>query len=73
VFAFLWILLSDKMTKWFFHDPEQIVTVSIFKGLLFVVVTCLLLYRAMRGDVMGIFRISRDITGLKQTTASSRT
>ncbi len=71
-FAALWILLSDKAVGWLFHKPEQIILASMFKGLLFVAVTCLLLYRAMRGDVRGIFRISREIAELKRAEEARR-
>ena len=48
VFAFLWILLSDKVVAWLFKDPAQIILASILKGWLFVAVTSLLLYVLLR-------------------------
>ncbi len=44
VFGFGWIYLSDRVLGWLVHDPEVITTIGIFKGLLFIVCTSLLLF-----------------------------
>ena len=51
VLAALWILVSDKMVETMFSDPEQIIRSSMIKGWLFVVVTTLLLYVLVKGQV----------------------
>ncbi|MFH2124153.1 MAG: PAS domain S-box protein [Pseudomonadota bacterium] len=48
VFAFLWILLSDKIVAWLFIDSSQIILASTLKGWVFVAVTSLLLYKLLR-------------------------
>lgn len=48
-FASLWILLSDQVAALLVRDPGRLVLVNTLKGWLFVGVTSLLLYRAMRG------------------------
>ena len=48
LFAALWILLSDKVIEWLFDDPEILVLASTLKGLVFVAITSMLLYGAMR-------------------------
>ncbi|MCD2450879.1 PAS domain S-box protein [Methylicorpusculum oleiharenae] len=47
LFATVWILLSDQLTRIFFDDPETIILVSILKGWLFVIITSLMLYGLM--------------------------
>jgi len=44
LFAGSWILLSDQLVSWLFHDPAQIAVVSSLKGWLFVALTSVLLY-----------------------------
>jgi len=48
-FASLWILLSDQVAVLLVRDPGRLALVNTLKGWLFVGVTSLLLYRAMRG------------------------
>jgi PAS domain S-box-containing protein len=47
-FAGGWILFSDQILVWLFSDPASQAMASTFKGLLFVMVTTLLLYGLMR-------------------------
>jgi PAS domain S-box-containing protein len=42
-FATLWILFSDALLGLMVHDPEQLVRISVYKGLAFVGVTAVLL------------------------------
>jgi len=44
VFGFGWIYFSDTVLSWLVHDPEVITTIAIFKGLLFIVCTSVLLF-----------------------------
>jgi PAS domain S-box-containing protein len=71
-FASLWVLISDSAVEWLFDAPQHIILAGILKGLLFVAVTCLLLYRATQGDVRDIFGTSRDITELKRAEKKIR-
>lgn len=43
IFASLWILFSDALLGLMVHDPEQLVRISMYKGLAFVAVTAALL------------------------------
>ena len=50
-FACAWILFSDKVVEWLSNDPKQIVLYSTLKGLVFVAVSALALWLALRhGD-----------------------
>ena len=42
--AVLWIVLSDRLVLLFAPNPEWMTTISICKGILYVLVTALLLY-----------------------------
>lgn len=44
----LWILLTDKLVAWLFSDVAMLTEASIFKGLLFVAITTLLLRVTIR-------------------------
>ena len=48
VFAFCWILFSDKVVEWLLETPAQITLASTLKGWLFVAVTSLLLFALLR-------------------------
>ncbi|OIR06554.1 cyclic di-GMP phosphodiesterase Gmr [mine drainage metagenome] len=48
VFSSVYILLSDQMLIWLFHDPEQIKLISITKGWVFVAITSVLLFGLIR-------------------------
>jgi len=50
LFAGLWILLSDRAIGWLFQDPRQLVLASSLKGLVFVLVTSVLLFAALARD-----------------------
>ncbi|MDP2430691.1 MAG: PAS domain S-box protein [Pseudomonadota bacterium] len=55
-FAGAWILFSDKVVEWLSNDPKQIVLYSTLKGLVFVAVSALALWLALRrgdGGVVG--------------------
>jgi len=48
VLASVWILLSDTAAEWLFRDPGRIALADSIKGLAFVAITSLLLYRLLR-------------------------
>ncbi len=49
--ALLWILFSDNVARALFPDPDLLTRVESIKGALFVLVTSLLLYVQIRGDI----------------------
>ncbi len=44
LFGCAWIYFSDTAVNWLVHDPEMITSIAIFKGLLFIVCTSILLF-----------------------------
>ncbi|SPF43037.1 PAS/PAC sensor hybrid histidine kinase (fragment) [Syntrophobacter sp. SbD1] len=72
IFASLWILLSGRLVELLFHEPNRIILAGMLMGGLFVAVTCLLLHRAMRGNLMDIFGISRRTTELMRAEEARR-
>jgi PAS domain S-box-containing protein len=44
----LWILLSDRVVAFLYHDQETVTRISIFKGWAFIALTSLLLYLLIR-------------------------
>lgn len=47
-FAAAWILFSDRIAGWLFHNVEDLVLAGVIKGLAFVLATSILLYWLMR-------------------------
>jgi PAS domain S-box-containing protein len=62
LFGFAWIYLSDQALNWLVSDKEIITKIAIFKGLLFIVFTSILLF----------FLISRLSEKIKQSTDALR-
>ena len=62
IFGSAWIYFSDTVLNWFVSNQEILTKVSIFKGLLFVLATSVLLY----------FLISRLTIKIKQSTDALR-
>lgn len=59
----LWILLSDRVVSFLYHDQETITRISIFKGWAFVFLTSLLLYLLIRqyaGKIRGSESLLRE-------------
>jgi PAS domain S-box-containing protein len=44
LFGILWICLSDTVVGWLIHDPAALTRLSVYKGILFIVLTSALLY-----------------------------
>ncbi|BCB26274.1 hypothetical protein SKTS_11600 [Sulfurimicrobium lacus] len=59
VFASLWILASDHLLNPTVNDPALLIWISQAKGILFVVVTALLLYLLLRGRSAGFEELPR--------------
>jgi PAS domain S-box-containing protein len=53
-FASLWILLSDRAVAYLFRDPESMIAVHSIKGMVFVLVTSLLLLATLGRLVRGL-------------------
>jgi PAS domain S-box-containing protein len=62
IFGSAWIYFSDTVLSWIVRDPDIITKLSIFKGLLFIVATSVLL----------CFLIARLSTKIKQSTNALR-
>ncbi len=62
IFGSAWIFFSDTVLNWFVRDQEILTKLSIFKGLLFILTTSILLY----------FLIGRLTTRIKQSTDALR-
>ena len=62
LFGFSWIYFSDKALGLFVHDAEIITKVSIFKGLLFITITSVLMF----------FLIARLSDKIRQSTKALR-
>ena len=60
IFGCIWIYFSDTVLSWFTYDPDIMTQISIFKGLLFILCTSLLLF----------FLISRLNNKIKQSTSA---
>lgn len=50
-FSALWVYLSDHLLGFFINDPAAILRISIFKGILFIILTSLILYHLIAGYV----------------------
>ena len=61
LFGALWIYLSDTVLGWLFSDPVIITRISMYKGLLFIVLTASLLYVLIKRYVNRI--TERNIAG----------
>src|SRR3990167_6162985 len=59
VFASLWILISDEVMARFLPDPTELTHASIFKGLLFVSVTSILLFGLVQKYVTHLHEMHR--------------
>jgi len=53
-FAALWILLSDRLVRLLFHDPQTMMVASSMKGMGFVLITSALLYATLNRYLQGL-------------------
>jgi|GEM_PF-5159474 len=56
--AGIWIIFSDRAVLIMFNDPETISFVQTYKGMLFVLVTSLLLYLALKKQISGYQKLA---------------
>ncbi len=54
----LWIFCSDSISNWFVHDPDLLARVAVAKGIIFIIITSILLY----------FLINRLYTKVQKST-----
>ena len=64
LFGFVWIYFSDTALGWFVRDPEVITKIAIFKGLLFIAITSVLLFFLI-ARLSG--RIKQSINALRES------
>ena len=73
----LWILFSDNIVHWFIKDNELVKSISIEKGLLYVLVTAVILYllvrRALRTEAAYSAETDRSYAILQENYALSET
>jgi len=60
--AGIWIVFSDRAVLMIFDDPETISFVQTYKGLLFVLVTSLLLYLALKKRISGYKQLANQLS-----------
>ncbi|MHC1697306.1 MAG: PAS domain S-box protein [Geobacteraceae bacterium] len=66
IFGGLWILFSDTVLGWIIHDPPLITRIAIYKGLLFILVTAVLLYHLIARHVMRLTKANRSIAASEE-------
>jgi len=71
-FAGLWILTSDRTVFHFLEDYQNILWVNIAKGMLFVLITSILLWMLMRRMLMGLERSQAELSERENEVRESR-
>ena len=66
VVGILWILASDTVVTWLFGDRGTVALVSMFKGVLFVGVTALLLYGLIARQLDTVRRMLKTVVSSEQ-------
>ncbi len=61
LFAGLWIYLSDEALGLFIRDPDIMVSISVYKGFLFIVVTAALLFQLISRYLRKTREIEQDL------------
>lgn len=56
----IWILVSDQIVNWFLPDTETALEINIYKGLLFVTITSIVLYLVGKRYLEKIQSVSLD-------------
>lgn len=73
----LWIVFSDKILSFITHDAQLIESISIFKGILYVVVTALVIFalvrNALRGEAVYSARLDDSYARLQETFEAMNT
>jgi two-component system sensor histidine kinase/response regulator len=71
-FAALWILFSDQLVQWAFHDPDAIILASTVKGWLFVAITSLMLLVMLQHRERELPKAESGSAGSQEQSAYSR-
>ncbi|MRR54045.1 MAG: PAS domain S-box protein [Deltaproteobacteria bacterium] len=66
IFGALWIFCSDTVLGWFIHDSALMTQIAIYKGLLFVVTTAVLLYYLIARHVQLLTQANRRIAASEE-------
>lgn len=74
LFGMLWVYLSDSVAALLIRDPAILIEVSVFKGILFILLTSLLLYQLIGSYVRRLGelnqsleeRVAKDVAELRQ-------
>ncbi|WP_163340778.1 PAS domain-containing sensor histidine kinase [Desulfopila sp. IMCC35008] len=74
IFGCIWIYFSDSIVHWFVQDPDVITWIAIFKGILFICCTSLLLYvliirfnRKIHQSTVALHKSENQLNTLVQT------
>ena len=73
LFGSLWIYLSDTFLGWMIQDPALITRISVYKGLLFIVLTSALLYYLISRYIQRISRYISERNMAQQELAKQKT
>jgi len=66
IFGGLWILCSDTVLGWIIHDPVLMTRIAIYKGLLFILATAVLLYYLIARHVVRMTQANRRIAASEE-------
>jgi PAS domain-containing protein len=62
----LWIYLSDTVLGWLIRDPETMIRIAVFKGLLFIGLTASILYYLIHSYVKELSASEEDLKALME-------
>jgi len=66
IFGGLWIFCSDTVLGWFIHDPALMTRIAIYKGLLFILATAILLYHLIARHLLRLTQANRRIAASEE-------
>lgn len=70
VFGFMWIIFSDKLMAILVTNKETYMTLQIYKGWFFILVTSVLLYVLIKGDYYKMINLTKSVTIKNQELVS---
>lgn len=69
----LWIIMSDKIAAYLFTDPDDLVTVNIAKGWLYVLTTAVILYMLIHKELRRVVASKTEVTKMNRELEKSNT
>ncbi len=69
----LWIIMSDKIAAYLFPDPDDLVTVNITKGWLYVLTTAVILYMLIHKELQRVVTSKMEVTKINRELEKSNT